>query len=688
MQVWNSFPMLRVIPPFLIGVVSAAFCIELIECDIQLLTIVFSALATTVLLGIAIAGFHKKEWVFGLAVWIVMLALGSTLTLSVSNEIFPNDLSINVGNQDGVYLVRIKDEPQIRERSVKVVAELTEDSLNSFGNVLLYFAKDSTSENLRYGQILAVNTNLQPVENLGNPNEFNYKRYLRFNGIGLRGYVGFGNWKHLSDGRPGFRGLLFSVRRFLINKLKEAGLEGDELSVASALILGFRADLDRELMTAYAGAGATHVLAVSGLHVGIVYVILNGLLKFMNRKKSTKIIKTFLLIGFLFGYAGLTGFSASVVRAATMFSFVAFGKMLQRDTNIYNTLAASAFCLIALEPMIIMQVGFQLSYAAVIGIVLIQPRLFKLYAFNNRLADRAWSITCVSIAAQIATFPLGLLYFHQFPNLFLVSNLLVIPAAAGILYLGFSLFVASIWKPALVFFGFLLDFLISTLNTIVVWIEQIPYSVLQGIDISTVETLMIYAGIGGILLFIAQKQRTGLYLSLSIAIFFVAMQILEVHNQQHQRFLTVYNVRGETAIALFNGTHVTFIGSEDFYKDEQAMLFHVRHHWWRKGLETEQFIELNDGLLNSKLSFSDFRFSIIDLKSESDKKVVLGNDQINIAVLKSISWQRIKQTNEIQSDKLVLSSSLGPKKIQRITDDTDKISSPIISNLPFTIDIK
>ncbi|MCB9192707.1 MAG: ComEC family competence protein [Flavobacteriales bacterium] len=680
--------MLRVIPPFLIGVVSAAFCIELIEWDVQLLTIVFSVIATTVLLGIAIAGFHKKEWVFGLVVWIVMFGLGSALTLSVSNEIFPNDLSGNVNNQDGVYLARIEDEPQIRERSVKVIAELTEDSLNSFGKVLLYFSKDSISENLRYGQILAVNTNLQVVENLGNPNEFNYKRYLRFNGIGFRGYVRSDKWKHLSNGSPGFRGLLFSVRRFLINKLKQAGLEGDELSVASALILGFRADLDRELMTAYAGAGATHVLAVSGLHVGIVYVILNGLLKFMDRKKSTKIIKTFLLIGFLFGYAGLTGFSASVVRAATMFSFVAFGKMLQRDTNIYNTLAASAFCLIALEPMIIMQVGFQLSYAAVIGIVLIQPRLFKLYAFNNRLADWAWSITCVSIAAQIATFPLGLLYFHQFPNLFLVSNLLVIPAAAGILYLGFSLFIASIWKPALLFFGFLLDFLISTLNTVVVWIEQIPYSVLQGIDISTSETLMTYAIIAGVLVFIAQKQRMGLYLSLSLTIALVTLQIFEVYEQRHQKFITIYNVRGETAIALFNGTQVTFIGSKGFYNDEQTMLFHVRHHWWRKGVETEAFMELNDSLLNSKISFSDFHISIIDLKSESDKKVVFSNDKIDVAVLKSISWQRIKQLNGFQSDRLVMSSSLGTKSIESISHDTENLPSQIIADLPFTIDLK
>jgi competence protein ComEC len=431
---------------------------------------------------------------------------------------------------------------------------------------------------------------------------------------------------------PSVKGWFLSIRSKFIEKLKEAKLSGNELAVASALILGYRSDLDKELMTAYAGAGATHVLAVSGLHVGIVYVILNFLLKFLNRYRYGRIIRTIILVLLLFSYAALTGLSASVFRAATMFSFVAIGSAFNRNTNIFNTLAASAFCLILYEPMIIMQVGFQLSYTAVIGIVLIQPRLFKLYTFKNQLLDWAWSITCVSVAAQIATFPLGLLYFHQFPNLFLISNLLVIPAAAAILYLGFSLFIFSFWNPALLYFGFLLKTLISSLNQVVVWIEKVPYAVLSGIDISTLESLIIYLIIAGILVFIIQEKRKGLYAGLSLACAFMILQIGEVYTQRNQRFITLYNVKGEAAVALVNGTEVTFLSSQKLWENEQSMLFHVRHHWWNKGVETERFVELNDSTLNRVVDWSGTRFSVLSLTDKRQKALDEKTNLLNFLV--------------------------------------------------------
>ena len=431
-------------------------------------------------------------------------------------------------------------------------------------------------------------------------------------------------------------------------------------------------------MSAYAGAGATHVLAVSGLHVGIVYVILNTLLKFMDRKRSLRILKTILLVLLLFGYAGLTGLSASVFRAATMFSFVAIGKAIDRNTNIFNTLAASAFCLILYEPMIIMQVGFQLSYLAVIGIVVIQPRLFELTFFNNRWADWAWSITCVSIAAQIATFPLGLLYFHQFPNLFLISNLLVIPAAGLILYLGFSLFLASIWKPTLLFFGFLLDTVISSLNQFVVWIERIPYSVLSGIDISTLESLMIYGVIVGFVVFVVHQQRFGLYASLSLFVVFMILQIAEVETQKEQNFIAVYNVKKETVVALVNGTDVTIIASNKFWDDEQFRLFHVQHHWWNIGIDKETHISIEDSMTNRELEWGDKSFAIIDLDYEKQATQFEESEKLDFVILHSADWQNCHRIQELHTRRTIISNTFGSKMKERIQE-----SAPI-SSIMFT----
>jgi len=611
-----------------------------------------------------------------------MIAIGSALTLSISDQIFSNHVSNVEPSDDNIYIIKIDDEPTVKKNSVKVTAAVVDDKLQTFGRVLFYFKKDSASENLRYGQLLVVNSRLQRVENQGNPNEFNYKRYLRFHGITNRGYVQTGNFQTLAQPESSFRGTLFSIRRKLIEKLEDAGLKDSELAVASALILGYRAELDKELMSAYAGAGATHVLAVSGLHVGIVYIILNFLLKFMDKKRSTRIVKTLLLIFLLFGYAGLTGLSASVFRAATMFSFVAIGKALKRDTNIFNTLAASAFCLIAYEPMIIMQVGFQLSYAAVIGIVLIQPRLFNLYAFNNRLLDWAWSISCVSIAAQIATFPLGLLYFHQFPNLFLLSNLLVIPAAAGVLYLGFSLFVFGFWEPALKFFGFLLDTTIHYLNLAVEQIESIPHSVLTGIDISTLETLSIYFIIGSMLIFISLKFRQALYASVVIASLFMILQIVEVAVQETQESVTIYNVRGETAVALIRGTEVTFLSSREFFENEQAMLFHVQHHWWNRGVDKVKFTELTDSIVNRRLKWSGRNLAILSLKDSSQHKVQFRKlENVDYIILHECDWNSTAELHHFaEVDCIVVSNNFGKKTAQRIEENSHQQLVFIASN--------
>ena len=658
--------MLRVIPPFLIGVVSTSFVVELVVWNYSALIFSFSMIGTFLLLGLIVGFFTRKGSFFGIAVWAFMVALGAGLTLSISDSIFEEHVSAT-HQKSSTYIIQIDDEPIVKTNSVKVTAELTDKDYSKFGRVLLYFKRDTISERLKYGQIVAVQTRLNPVENQGNPNEFNYKRYLRFHRISNRGYVKSEGFRILASGHSGIQGLLFKTRRSLINILESAGLRENQLSVASALILGYRAELDKELMSAYAGAGATHVLAVSGLHVGIVYVILNFLLKFMDKKRSTKITKTVLLVFLLFGYAGLTGLSASVFRAATMFSFVAIGKVLKRDTNIFNTLAASAFCLIAYDPMIIMQVGFQLSYAAVIGIVLIQPRLFKLYAFNNRLLDWAWSITCVSIAAQIATFPLGLLYFHQFPNLFLVSNLLVIPAAAIILYIGFSLFVLSFWEPTLKLCGFILDRIIYGLNWVVVKIESIPYSVLTGIDISTLETLMIYFIIATTLIFISLKIRKALYLSLVVTCLFTTLQIIEVYQQRSQRFLTIYNVRGETAIGLFNGTNVQFISSRELFENEQSMLFHVQHHWWNKGVSEIEFTELSDSLFNRVITWNGLSFSIVDLKTDKSKTVKSLNSKLDFVYLHDISWNMVEVLNELGEVEVYVPNRYGAKTKEKIT---------------------
>lgn len=665
MKDWNSFPMLRLLVPFLAGVVSWAFLLERIDFNPEFLVwgIVVGAVAVTALAGF---GFIKrKPHFFGLTLGPILYLLGSLLTISVSDFVYPDYLESSTDDQPKTFIAVVDDQPKVKKNSVEVVVNLTDKDRNEFGKALLYFEVDSAGPELKYHDELVLRTNLQRVLPLGNPNEFKYDRYLRFHDILYRGYVKSEDWELLARGKPSIIGMFLDVRSFLIGKLEEGGLTGNELSVASALILGYRADLDRELMNAYAGAGATHVLAVSGLHVGIVYFILNLLLRFLDRHRYGVILRLMLLVGFLWAYAALTGLSPSVCRAATMFTFVALGKAVDRNTNIFNALAVSAFCLIAYQPMIVMQVGFQLSYLAVIGIVVIQPRLLNLLVIENRLLDWAWSITCVSFAAQIATFPLGLLYFHQFPNLFPISNLLVIPAATFILWLGFVLFGLCWCPPALSVFGYLLKNLIYGLNYVVVKIEQIPYSVLSGIDISTFESLLIYALIFGVLIFVVKQNRFGLYSSLVLAVLLMVLQCIEVYEQKNQRFVTVYNVRKETAIAFVYGNEVTFLARKEFWKNESAMLFHIRHHWWNKGLQSEKFIELTDSLFNRELYWDYKRIAILNLEGK-DRIDLTFNDSLDLILVNKIDWPQIEKLNFLKARNVIVSNTIGPKTKERL----------------------
>ena len=666
MKAWNSFPMLRLVLPFMAGIILFSFLLEEAELGLNLILAgLVLALVLIVFLVMAHAN-GRRPHLFGVFLIPLLFLLGSLLTISVSNYVFPESLNgKRLGDANQVFLARVSEQPQLKGKSVKVVADLEDRTETMNGKALLYFQVDSASHIPKYGEELLIGTQLQPILEIGNPNEFNYPRYLRFHDILFRGYVKSENWKRLSKGSPGFIGWFADFRQKLIEKFKEAGLEGDELAVASALILGHRTELDKDLLAAYAGSGATHVLAVSGLHVGIVYLILNNILRFFDRYKFGKILKAILLIALLLGYAVLTGLSASVSRAAVMFVFVVFGKAIDRDSNIFNTLAISAFLLLVYDPMMLMQVGFQLSYLAVIGIVIIHPILFNLKTFENRFWDWVWSISCVSMAAQIVTFPLGLLYFHQFPNLFLLSNLVVIPAATFILYLGILLSVFSFWTPTLLIFGFLLKWLIWTLNQVVVWIEQIPYSVLSGIDISTFESLMIYAIIVGFLVFIIREQRFALYLSLGVAIIFMIFQTVEVYEQKSQKFVTIYNVKGQTAVALVNGTEVTFISRKELYENEQSMLFHLRHHWWRKGIDSEKFVELNDSVVNRRLDWGERSFSIINLAGNSRDVESIKDENVNHLIVDALDWNNCQIVAECNGE-LIVSNQFGYKIADKI----------------------
>ncbi|NNE54598.1 MAG: ComEC/Rec2 family competence protein, partial [Flavobacteriales bacterium] len=278
------------------------------------------------------------------------------------------------------------------------------------------------------------------------------------------------------------------------------------IGVVAALTLGDKSQLDKDTRNAFAMAGAMHVLAVSGLHVGILFMVIQKLLKPLSRLKNGSWFKTVILIATLWFYATLTGLSPSVLRTSTMFTFIALASHGGRQSNIYNTLAASAFLLLAIDPHLLFNVGFQLSYCAVIGIIWLQPVIYRVWFIKHKVGNWLWQLTSVSLAAQIATFPLGIFYFEQFPNLFLLTNILVIPAATALLICGLG-FYASCWIPEVnQLVAWVVDKIAAGMNGGVCWVESIPFSSTQDLYISLGQMALIYAVIISLFLWFEHKK--------------------------------------------------------------------------------------------------------------------------------------------------------------------------------------
>lgn len=497
------------------------------------------------------------------------------------------------------FVVVLTDKPSEREHSYRVTANVREVLLPSkcrpvIGRVLLYFSKDSNSAELQYGDKLLLRPVISKLDGPRNPHEFNYRKYLSFHQIYHRAFLQADDYKKLGNEGKLFYKKIYALRHYLGEVLRKKIPSESARAVASALLLGQREQLDETTLHNYSAAGAMHVLAVSGLHVGIIFLLLRLLIPEFSRSRFyLKGIRPLLFLMGIWGYATLTGLSPSVTRAATMFSFVIAGSILDRKLNIYHSIAASAFFLLFMQPYLITEIGFLLSYFAVIGIVYIQPRLYALLYFSNSLLDKAWAITAVSIAAQIATFPIALLFFYQFPVFFLISNLIVIPAAMLIVSGGVFLFLFSAIPSLSNALGYFLSQLIDLLNAGIALINRIPGVLAEGIVINIPETVLLYLFILFMLLYFSRKSFSHLRIALLFLMLFAAYAEYQNLKNMRHRDITVYSIRGHSAIAFINHKRAWVFADSALLSDHNAIRFHMQHHWWNRGVKNPIFMVLD-----------------------------------------------------------------------------------------------
>ncbi len=654
---WSRHPAFRLLFPFLAGVI-----LFILQPGLEIFMGVALLLCVVFMCWMVLA---KQFWLHGSSKLLsgvapVMAVMAAAYLLTLGNtEIYAAKHFSKVAKRDDVLMVMIAKPPVQKANSVRIIGKVLEvrgedNRLPAKGKLLLTFLKDSLSQSLTYGDVIAVHANFSIIESPKNPEQFNYAEYMSFQNVWHQTFVNAASWKFLASGYGNpMMVWVYALREHLMNQLKRFVKTPDELAVAGALMLGYRDYLTPEVVQSYAAAGALHVLCVSGLHVGMVFVVLNSMLFFLNKKRSHRIIQSITIIIFIWLYACLTGLSPSVLRAATMFSMMAAGKLFSQRPNIVNIICASAILLMLFDPYIMTEVGFKLSYFAVLGIVFLQPIVYSWVVFKDKILDWFWKISAVSVAAQAATFPLGLLYFHQFPNFFLASNLVVIPSSQILIYNGLATFIAEWFFPIQQFLGKLFHYLLFVLNQAIFRLESIPYSITQSISISGVEAIAVYGLVVLFFLMLLEFRFDYLMVALSILLSLTVWNSYESLIQQRQYGMFVYAVKNSRAVAVVMGNKIYRDFDERLLANESSMLFHVKHHWWKMNVKQELpmdsllgFAAFDEGyafmLGSQKVLVVDKPFHADDLALPSNVDWVLlsGNPKVKLA--ETIAWAKPK----------------------------------------------
>lgn len=455
------------------------------------------------------------------------------------------------------------------------------------GKVLLYFDLDGYDEPFRYGTVLLLAGSPGPVPGPSNPEEFDYRRFLALQHILYQQYVRGDEAIPIGNDPPStIMSLSLAARSSAVEVFRRFMPGGQEQAVASALVLGDKDGLDDDLYAAYTGSGTMHVLAVSGLHVGIIYSMIMFVFGPIRKIWGGKVCLAVLSVVILWGYAFVTGLSPSVLRATMMFSFVTIAGPWGRRANIYNTFAVSAFVLLFYEPNLIYSVSFQLSYVAVLGIVYFYPRLVTAWQPASWLGRKVWETSCVSVAAQLATFPVALFYFHQFPVYFLLGNLLAIPLSFAILVVGISMLMVAAWTPIVSVVGHLLYYLVQALNKSVMFSASLPFGVVDGIYITPLQCWMLAGLVFTAVALIEFRKANVLYAGLLFSVVFAAEQWKRETADTEKCRMVVYQVRGHYGIEFTAGARSYFLADTALATDRRKVSYHIAGYRTASGIET------------------------------------------------------------------------------------------------------
>jgi competence protein ComEC len=468
---------------------------------------------------------------------------------------------------EGMLQARICDEILGGERTYKTKLDRVfyrsgEGWIRLEGRVQVYFQRDNRCRELVPGDAVSAVGQLLGYDDPVNPFEFNYGAYQRGKGVYYHLYLDSVSWMRCpAFTRRGLRVHSKLIRRTLMERIDQHVAGRDEKAILCALLLGYRDELGQDVKQQFVRSGSMHILAVSGLHVGILYILPAFLIGKIRRSGTLRLLATLALLAALWSYAWLTGLSPSVVRAVTMCSVHRTAVLAGRKTGIFHVLSLTAFIMVLFRPPILFETGFQLSFAAVAGIAGFQKPLSMLIATKGWLARSIWQLVTVSLSAQLATAPLSLFYFHQFSNAFILSNLAVIPLVTVILYAGLAFMMLS--AVGLYPLSGILEWLTSLLEGITRLMGGVPGAFIENISLTPLQVLGLYLVCILACLLLRSRKVALCQALMAAAAFVLLVSGIREYRVRTQEGFFVFSIPRESAISFIRGKdHGIYRGGE------------------------------------------------------------------------------------------------------------------------------
>ncbi len=573
---WKLYPLLRLLLPLIGGIVLQHYT----QIPLVYLAAFFIIPLGSILISVFFSLQLKKA--IGVILMFLFCVLGSILYSLQDPRASPAWYG-NYNNTGVQYKVQLTDAPIEKDKSYQAEAKVVAvvDSLGmqkAEGRILIYFEKAEQVLVLDYGSEILINNKLQLITNSGNPGGFNYKQYAFFHQWVHTAYLKKGDWQNLQ------RKITNPIKSFCIRARNYvtgvfATYFSDDpnvLAIANAMIIGYKVGLDKDLIQSYSNTGIVHIVAISGMHLGMLFLFLQAIFSVIPGKAES-LYKVATIIIVLWVFSLITGASASVLRSAIMFTCMLIGKhVFGIKSSSYNGLIISAFILLCYNPYFLWDVGFQMSYLAVFGIVWLQRPIQNLLQVNSMLVFKIWQLTTVTLAAQIITFPLSTYYFHQFPTYFLPVNLLAAPISF-VIVIACLLLILTSWLPFIsVLISKLAFYGLQLLNKIVTLFDKLPHHVVDQLYLTTLECMLSYGilccGCNMLLL----KKRQWIWPFLIFVFAFSLSYAYRYIKAVGQQKIVVYNMSKYQCIDFIDGKKYEFAGSREFDQNMGMANFYLK----------------------------------------------------------------------------------------------------------------